>query len=116
MAKNVDLRDIIKGAIEELDDWAKDNPDETEPHDTIHDIADSSVPIYNYDLLHLSAENMELALATPECGPAFDGTPTPINIIAANVYEAIEAALWERWKEIETEREEAEAELAGKED
>ena len=69
-----------------------------EPHDTISEAADSNVPIYNGDLLDLAAGDNNLAYVVPELGPAFDGSPTPINIIAANVYEAIEAHLWEWWQ------------------
>lgn len=97
-------------AKEAFREWVKDNPEETEPHDAIHEIADSAVPVYNADLLRLAAENNELALRAPEIGPAFDGTPTPINIIAANIYELVEEALWEEWREIEEEREEAKEE------
>ncbi|KKK84065.1 hypothetical protein LCGC14_2787120 [marine sediment metagenome] len=107
------LYEIIKLAREELRGRAKDNKDETEPHDSIHEIADSSVPVYTGDLLQLAADNLELATAKPELGPAFDGSPTPVNIVAANVFEAIEAGLWEEWKEIESEREDAELEETG---
>lgn len=98
------LQDIINDAIESLrDDY--DIADMTEPHDIIHEIADGAVPVYNYDLLSLAANNIALGTDEPELGPAFDGTPTPTNIIAANVFKAVEAALWEAWREIEEERE-----------
>ena len=103
----VTMRGLIRDAVEEFREWAKDNPDETEPHDAIHEIADSTVPCYNSDLLDLAADDNNIALSEPECGPAFDGTPTPINIIAANVYDAIGEALWEEWRTIEQGREDA---------
>ena len=78
-----------------------------EPHDVIHEIADSCVPIYNADLLQIACDDFEIATAEPESGPAFDGTPTPLNIIAANVYEAIEAHLWEKWNTFKAETEDA---------
>ena len=106
------LYEIVKDARQELREWAKDNKDETEPHDAIHEIADSSVPVYTSDLLQLAADNLELATAKPELGPAFDGSPTPVNIVAANIFEAIEAGVWEEWQEIESEREDAELEEA----
>ena len=93
------LRDMERIAIEDLVTWMNDNPDNDEPHDTIHEIADSSVPVYTYDLLQLAADNLNLAVDVPEIGPAFDGSPTPVNIIAANVFEYIEAALWEYWND-----------------
>lgn len=97
------LLQVVADAIEELRDWHQDNPDEREPHDQIHQIADSSVPVYTYDLLRLAADNCHLAVDEPELGPAFDGAPTPVNIIAANVFEHIEQALWEAWSEMEDE-------------
>ena len=101
------LQDIIDGAVDELREWCKDNPDGDPTHDgALHEFADGAVPTYNYDLLQLAAElSNGLALTEPEIGPAFDGTPTPINIIAANVYEAVEAALWEEWRRAQEERE-----------
>jgi hypothetical protein len=56
------------------------------------------VPIYTGDLLRLAADNLQLATDEPELGPAFDGTPTPVNIIAANVFEHIEQELWQAWQ------------------
>jgi hypothetical protein len=56
--------------------------------------------------LQLAAENINLAVDTPECGPAFDGSPTPVNIIAANVFEHIERELWDAWSEMQDEEEE----------
>ena len=101
--RTLDLQDIINGAVEDLQAWCKDNPD-SDPTDngTLHEFADSAVPTYNYDLLQLAADlSNGLALTEPEIGPAFDGTPTPINIIAANVYEAVKAELYEEWGRIE---------------
>ena len=98
------LEGIIKDACQSLRN-AYDIANVTEPHDIIHEIADGAVPVYTGDLMELAARNNDLALTEPELGPAFDGTPTPVNIIAANVFEAVEAGLWEEWREIEEERE-----------
>jgi len=106
------LYQIIRDAQQELRDWREDHPDDDEPHDAIFEIADSSVPIYTGDLLRLAAENINLAVDTPECGPAFDGEPTPVNIIAANCFEAIEQALWEEWQAILDEEAEADDDAA----
>jgi len=94
------LYELERDAVAELRDWRSDHPGE-EPHDAIHEIADTSVPIYSGDLLRLAAENLQLATEEPECGPAFDGSPTPINVIAANLYEHIEQALWSAWQQME---------------
>ena len=70
-----------------------------EINDIIWEIADSNTPISIWDILQYAANNIALAVDEPEIGPAFDGSPTPVNIIAANIYEAIEADLWEYWQE-----------------
>jgi hypothetical protein len=57
--------------------------------DIVHEIADSHVPIYTGDILAYAVEDWNLAVTEPELGPAFDGTMTPVNLIAANIYEAI---------------------------
>lgn len=98
------LYDLVTDAIADLRDWRHDNPGE-EPHDQIHEIADASTPIYTADLLRLAADHIRLATDEPELGPAFDGSPTPANIIAANIFEYLEQALWEAWGEIEDEEE-----------
>jgi hypothetical protein len=105
----IHLSELLADAQTELRDRWNNYPDEfgprgDEPHDVVHEIADSSVPVYTADLLALACQNNGLATDTPELGPAFDGSPTPINIIAANVFEAIEGALWAAWSEIAGER------------
>tara|TARA_R100000315_G_C5154438_1_gene88657 strand:+ start:223 stop:600 length:378 start_codon:yes stop_codon:yes gene_type:complete len=83
------LYDLVRDAKEELieqgtkagfttvDEWS----------DLLHEIADSHVPVYHSDLLSLAARHHHLGTDIPEIGPAFDGSPTASNIIAANVYE-----------------------------
>lgn len=94
-----ELYDLEQSAIEELKDWMNENPGNDEPHDEIFEIADSSVPVYTSDILNLASENINLAVDVPESGPAFDGSATPVNIIAANIFEYIENALWEYWND-----------------
>ncbi len=72
-----------------------------EPHDRIHEMADSHVPVYTASLMELAADDISIATDVPELGPAFDGEATPVNIIAANVYEAIQAALFEHANDIQ---------------
>jgi hypothetical protein len=71
--------------------------------DVIHEVADAMVPCYTSDLLALANDDNGLATDEPELGPAFDGAPTPVNVIAANVYERLTAALWNAWREFENE-------------
>ena len=85
-------------SYEGFNSW--DDLESFEPHDMIFEITDSCVPIYTYDLLAVAQSNLWLATYEPEMGPAFDGSPTPTNIIAANIFEAIEQDLFEFWDEI----------------
>ena len=93
--------------LHELRGYARENLDEAveygidEISDTIHEIADGLVPVYYSDLLELASDNNDLATDVPEIGPAFDGEPTPVNIIAANVYEWLTAQLWDYASELE---------------
>jgi hypothetical protein len=96
------LQSLINDAIETFEDeylceWRK------YPEDDIAEIADGSVPVYHSELLELASDNWDLLLTEPDCGPAYDGTPTPINIVAANVYEAVSSALYQWWYEHEDE-------------
>lgn len=93
------LQRLIDDACIELKDWMEDNPGVKEPHDAIFEIADSNTPIYNSDIMEIAAEDYEIMSSEPEIGPAFDGKPTPLNIAAANIFEAIEQGLWEYWNE-----------------
>jgi len=77
---------------------AAENSESFEPGDVIHEIADGWTPLYTSDLMELAADNIRLATDEPELGPAFDGNPTPVNIVAANVYEALTAAGWQEWQ------------------
>ena len=75
----------------EAEDW-QDTLDELsnfECEDWIHEIADSSVPVYTYDIMECAMEDMSLATYVPEIGPAFDGSQTAANIVAANIYEKV---------------------------
>jgi len=98
----MNLHTITKDAKEELRERLDDDPEMTYPEDVVSEIADGAVPIYTADLMDLAANNIDLAVMEPECGPAFDGSPTPTNIVAANVYELVSNALYqelETWKE-----------------
>ena len=92
--------DCIQNAVDELRQWREKNPQAAEPHDAIFEIADRNTPIYTSDLLRMAAEYLPLATGEPELGPAFDGRPTPVNIIAANVFAYLEQKLWDTWQTI----------------
>ena len=91
------LETHCEGYHYESEDW-EDTLDEIinfECSDWIHEIADSSVPIYTAELLECAMEDLGLATTEPEIGPAFGGEPTAVNIIAANIYEDICNHLYE---------------------
>ena len=100
-----DYEQLLSNVREEVRERLAEDGWTDEPHDIISEIADGSVPVYTYALMQLGADNLGLATSAPELGPAFDGSPTPVNIIAANVYEALEAACWETFHDMQTERE-----------
>jgi len=108
----MNLQDIYDDAVEELKDRIQDEfgmmpfedvnemyeNDEDNPDwitDIILEVADSNVPIYTSDLLDVASNDNWVATNDPSLGPAFDGSPTPTNIIAANIFEGIEENLWE---------------------
>ena len=76
-AKEVFVEEIAKAGFTTADECS----------DLLYEIADSHVPVYYSTLLDLAAKHNHLGTDIPEIGPAFDGSPTPTNIIAANVYE-----------------------------
>ena len=57
------------------------------------------------DLLNVAMSSIgSIATSEPELGPAFDGRPTPTNIIAANIYELLCEEMWcyiesDEWKD-----------------
>ena len=81
----------------ESEDWQEtlDEVANFECQDWIHEIADSSVPVYTYNIMECAMEDMSLATDEPEIGPAFDGSHTAANIIAANIYERVCNHLYE---------------------
>ena len=68
-------------------DYALDGSDDA--HDIAHEIADGAVPVYYDRIAEVGASDLDLIRDEPEIGPAFDGSPTPVNIIAANIYERV---------------------------
>lgn len=106
------LYDLLKECRQELKEQVieyKRIQDGDDIGDIIAETADTNTPIYTWDILQYAANNFNLAVDEPEIGPAFDGSPTPVNIIAANIYEAIQNDLWEYWNdELEGEVEELE--------
>lgn len=103
MSEQTTLRDLEQSVKAEIRKRAKELLEDRYPEDTVAEIVDSWVPIYTFDLLQVAAENLTMAVLEPELGPAFDGTPTPVNIIAANIYEALNAVAFDEWTAIQEE-------------
>ena len=68
-------------------------------------MADSHVPVYTTVLMNLAASDVGLATDEPDVWPAFDGSPTPVNIITANVYERLWRAASDEWVDVQAETE-----------
>lgn len=79
------LRQYLKDELPE----ALEGTTEDDYHDELHEFVDSLIPVYTADLLAMAATNINLAVVEPELGPAYDGKPTPVNVIAANLYELL---------------------------
>lgn len=89
------LNDLLRYVEENVKEAFEYSPD-ADPSEVAHEVADGLVPVYTSDLLQIAAlDDMNLAVTEPECGPAYDGSPTPVNIIAANIYERLNEEAWE---------------------
>ena len=94
-----DMQATIIELKSDLQDWIEEGHTENDANDYIFELADGGVPVYNSDILSWALENMSLAIDEPELGPAFDGSPTPINIIVANIFEMLQQELYEYYEE-----------------
>ena len=95
----INLDDLVEDACESFDnDYNRNNYDDD---DTIHEIADNSVPIYYYDIGQYAAHNSWLMTQTPETVP----NGTAHDQIQANIYEYIVERLYEHKQEKENEDE-----------
>lgn len=102
------MQQLERDVAEEVRGRADELRQETYPEDMVMELADGWVPIYTYDILQYAANDLALAVDEPECGPAFDGSPTPINIIAANIWDRLQAVASEALYELQEEWEQGE--------
>lgn len=98
------MHELIKDAVEELREWAADNPGEDDVDGVIYDMVDRNVPIYDDDILDLARE--EGLLYEPL---EYEGA-TVIQGLSLAICQKLELALLEDWERIEEEREECEHE------
>ena len=89
MSKKEDysIESLIIDACDSFDndyDWGEDG-DNYDEQDIIHEVADSAVPIYYWDIAQYAAWNTELMQEIPETGRECE----PYKMIQMNIYEAI---------------------------
>jgi hypothetical protein len=75
-----------------------------DPSDWLTELADSYVPIYNYDLLMLASEDLWLAVDTPEIY-AFGGEHSAVHAIAGNVFDHLRGEAYSEFDQIKEEAE-----------
>ena len=95
MKKAYYLEDLKEDAIDDLEEsikWNKDNEEDQEIDDLIHETADSNIPIYTYDLLQYASNTLWLATETSDLAGEH---PDAIKTIQCNIYEALTEALYE---------------------
>ena len=86
--------DLIKGAIEELEDrikWCRENEEQENSDDLISEVSDNNIPIYTYDLLQYASNNFDLIYKNDLCSEDADC----IQIIQANIYELLTQELYD---------------------
>jgi hypothetical protein len=99
-----ELADLISEACDDLNyDWKEIQKGHYDLEDAIHQIADSNVPIYYYDIGRYAGNNSWLMTEIPEINPEGNAH----DQIQANIYQAIVDGLHEHISEItKTEKEE----------
>jgi hypothetical protein len=99
------MRELEQDIRAEVQERAKELREDVYPADTLTEMVDSAVPVSYSVLLDVANEDRSLMFDEPELGPAFDGEPTPVNIIAANIYERLNIAAFDEWNDVEDEDE-----------
>ena len=90
------LDDLVEDACESFDnDYNRNNYDDD---DTMHEIADNSVPIYYYDIGKYAAHNPWIMMNKPEMG---SDNMNALQFIQANIYEYVLNGLYEHKQESE---------------
>lgn len=91
-----DTKMLVDEFIEENEGCSRDKVrDDIDFDGKITEMVDSSVPIYNYDIMKLGTL-ADIYHHENELTPAFDGIMTPINVVATAIYEVLEEYVWER--------------------
>ena len=98
--KDYQISSLISDACDEYDDLIDEDEDYTD-EDLIHEIADSAVPIYYWDIGQYASWNTKLMTEIPEINPNGNAH----DQIQSNIYEAICEGLHEHIAEKEKEDE-----------
>ena len=83
--KRLTMHQLEKDFLEDLEECKTEILEATYPEDSVHERADSWVPVYNYNRLQLACDDLWLGYPsesglTQDCDNAYD-------IIAMNIYE-----------------------------
>jgi len=87
------MQDLYDQATDDLDDriaWYKEEKEDYEIDDLIHEIADNNIPIYTYDLLQYASNNFDLIYKNDLCSSDADC----VQIIQANIFEFLSDHLY----------------------
>ena len=87
------MQDLYDQATDDLDDriaWYKEEKEDYEIDDLIHEIADNNIPIYTYDLLQYASNNFDLIYKNDLCSKDADC----VQIIQANIFEFLSDHLY----------------------
>ena len=105
----------IDYAVDELNDLLREATldDAEDMQDRIWELADSNTPIYYSDMLECVSDDIDLFITRPDNAGSED---TPDKLIQINIFERIEQALWERFREWKEEQEEIELESSDPEE
>ena len=85
--RRLTMYQLEKDFLEELENCKSEILEGTYPEDSVHERADSWVPVYNFDRLQLACDDLWLGYPsegglTQDCDNAYD-------IIATNIYERL---------------------------
>ena len=92
------MKNILESARDDLIELIVDNAEGIDVDNEIWQIADNSVPVYNYDIMQAANNDYDLILVRPRLA---SGEETPLNLIMLNIFESIESHLWEFWHDAE---------------
>ena len=94
------VRDEVKSFLEDnLDCDADCVQDKIDYSGAITELVDGSVPTYSAEIMEVAGDS-EVYQHENELGPAFDGSPTPINILATSIYEILQEEAWSEIRDV----------------